>query len=460
MSFKLNRRAFLRSLSGGAAAGLALPVLECMLDSKGRFFHVAQAANVNPPVRYLAYMIQNGAPLGYADPVVNGNGTKSLSTAFSSLSHLSADINQITNMNATYVSAPNSGNEHAQSQVGFWTGHPPVNGVGSAPSIEWVLGKALGQGVTKFPCLTASLPRGWSDRNWDGNGKNTWIAANQPGSYLFTPQALANKLISGLTPTNAADATDQRRTTAILDQYMTDTKALQAKLSAADKARLDQHLTTVEQIVSQLAVVNNVCQAPSGNFVDVPTGGLSWAQQKAAVEAAMPVLAQLIVFAFQCDLTRYVLFEVANAAPKVADVMPSDDTDKNPSMNDHYWSHRPGMSGDLNGYYFDTKMQYWAQILDGMKASAEGDKTILYNSVSMLGSDVAFGAGHTWTNYPLITVGQAGGRLKTGQVLSGASGSSTGTTINNLHATLLTAVGLPTIKFGSDGTGQFPGLLT
>lgn len=214
----------------------------------------------------------------------------------------------------------------------------------------------------------------------------------------------------------------------------------------------------------QLAVVGRVCQLPPGDFIDLKYGGLDFVQQKAITEAVMPVMAKLVVFAFQCDLTRYVLFEVANATPKDATQYPNEDIDKNPSMNDHFWSHRFSQDSSptgMNAYYFDQKMKYWATMLDAMKSSPEGDKTLLYNSICLLGSDVACGD-HQMYNYPIIQVGQAGGRIKTGQIIEAGPRpleNVRGTTFNNLHATLLTAAGLPTTRFGDDGTGHIPGLL-
>lgn len=466
MQFRLNRRAFLRSVTQGVAAGLSLPVLECMVDSKGRFFHVAHAANVSAPVRYLGYMIQNGAPPPLWNPIQKADGSLGLNTAMSSLAHLKGDLNQIVGLDATFLrNTANKAIEHDNGQRGFWTGKRMADDKqGMGPSIEQLLGQKLGQGVTKFPSLTVSLPRGMSDRQ-DTIGKNTWIGPRQPGSYLWTPKSLAEKLFGGLS-TSASKTPDvaNKRNQSILDQYMTDVKNLQAKLSMQDRARLEQHLTTVEEIEQGLRVVNNACTPLPGNYVDISYGGISFADQKPLVSAVMPVMMKLVVFAFQCDLTRYVLFEVANAVPKDATFTAADDKDRNPSLNDHYWSHRFDTdTTGMNAYYFDQKMQYWATFLDAMKASPEGDKNILYNSVSLLGSDVGYGKEHWLFNYPTVQVGQAGGRIKTGQILYAAGfqpTSPSGTSINNLHATLLTAAGLPTTNFGDQSSGRFPGLLT
>lgn len=465
MRFRLNRRAFLRSVTQGVAAGMALPVLECMVDSKGRFFHVAHAANVAAPVRYLGFMIQNGVPPSLWNPVKNPDGSMGLNTAMSSLAHLQGDLNQIVGLDASFLRNSNAGNEHWNGQFGFWTGRRMSDdSQGQGPSVEQLLGQKLGQGVTKFPSLAVSLPRGFSDRN-DQTGKNTWINARQPGSYLWTPKALSDKLFGGLSasPSKTQDPADKRNQS-ILNQYMTDIKSLQAKLSMQDRARLDQHLSTVEEIESGLRVVNNACTPLAGTYPDVGYGGGDWTSQKAVTLAAMPVMMKLVVFAFQCDLTRYVLFEVANAPPKDATLIPADDDLKNPSMNDHYWSHRFNSDTDnMNAYYFDQKMRYWSTFLDAMKASTEADKNILYNSICLLGSDVGYGMPHWMYNYPVVQVGQAGGRIKTGQILQAAGfqqEAPSGTSLNNLHATLLTAAGLPTNSFGDQSSGRFPGLLT
>lgn len=447
MPFYLNRRAVLR----GIGASLALPALECMTNSKGLFFRVAHAASQPAPVRYLSVMINNGPPQDMWRPTDNPDGTYTLNSGLQSISQHKADFNQITGLNGQFLSSVFA---HTDGAHGFFTGHtmhsPPFDGqdqAGSAPSIECLLGQKLG-GSTKFRSLTTSLPRPQSDRYGD-SGRSSWIGDKQPSPFLQTPAQLASRVLGAVAP---RDTTEDKRRGSLLDKYMSDTNRLLKRLSAQDQARLDQHLTAVRDMEIQLKVVANTCVAPTGSFPE-RAGNMSNDQIKAYDEAAAPLMAKLVVFAFQCDLTRYAHFEIANAPPKDANFIPEDDVDHAPMMNDHYWSHRPGWPGNLNLYYIDKKMKYWANFLDAMKASPEGDKTLLYNSISLLGCDIADGAAHSFTNYPIVQVGQAGGRIKTGRHLA-----YNGESFNRLHATLLTAAGLPTPVFGSDKSTPLPGL--
>ncbi|HET6343577.1 MAG TPA: DUF1552 domain-containing protein [Myxococcota bacterium] len=427
MPFVLNRRAVLK----GLGAGLALPVLECMLDGRGRWARVAHASSVSPPVRYLGFMIQNGPPKPLWRPIDSPGGGWSLAPGLQALAHLQGDFNQITGLDMGYL---RSFFPHADGQLGFWTGHPahspnrdgqPV--AGAAPSVERVLGRALCRGVTVFPSLTASLPRGRGDR-YGTRGKNSWIGDNRPGEYLSTPQMLAAQLFGHVDPR------ERQRQGSILDFYRGEAKALRRRLGAADRARLEQHLDSVLEIEQGLRVVPKACMRLPDEVQAGDPGD----------DAAMALMAKLIVFALTCDLTRYVLFEVANAPPH--------DPAAN-SMDDHAHSHRPESPENL--YYIDKKMRYWALFLDAMKATQEGEHSLLYHTISVLGCDVSEGWKHNFDDIPMIQVGQAGGRIQTGRHLH-----YPGVTFNNLHATLLTAAGLPTETFGADGTGHLPGLLT
>lgn len=425
MAFRLNRRAVI----AGLGAGLALPVLECMLDNNGLLFDTAKAQSAAHPTRFLSFFFHNGVPQKHWAPFDNAGGGYDLNVGLKSLAPLKADFNQITGLQSKCLQ---SFFNHTDGQLGFLSGfapHPDTK-VGSAQTIEWILGNGLGKS-TAFPALALSLPWYHSDRG-DGN-QNSWIGDSQRADVIHAPDVLASKLF-GI----KIDNTAQKRQQTILDFYKDEAKRLNAKLSAADKARLDQHLTSVQEIEQQLKASSGTCSPYAGG--NIPAGN------DPGDELAMQVMAKLIVYAFQCDLTRYVSLWVANVPPKVAGGSP---------MADHDASH--DYNTDDNIYYIDKKMQYWKLILDGMKSSVEGDQSILYNSLSMTGSDVSWSKeldGHSFEDLPIILAGNAGGKIKTGRHLDYDN-----VTYNNLMLTIVNALGLNITKFGKDSTGILPNLM-
>jgi hypothetical protein len=98
-------------------------------------------------------------------------------------------------------------------------------------------------------------------------------------------------------------------------------------------------------------------------------------------------------------------------------------------------------------------MQYLAMLIDELKKTPEGSRTLLYNSVICTGVDVSVGAKHNFNDLPMIVAGQAGGQMKTGRHLHYAD-----VTFNNLYASILNFCGRAAARFGADGTGLLAGL--
>ena len=58
-----------------------------------------------------------------------------------------------------------------------------------------------------------------------------------------------------------------------------------------------------------------------------------------------------------------------------------------------------------------------------MKATKEGDGTLLDHSMMVYGSGIADGSEHSHVNLPVIIAGKGNGRLKTGRNLKYAAGT-------------------------------------
>lgn len=456
--FRLNRRTVLR----GLATGLALPPLDAMINDQGRFYGVAQAQAQKPPVRFFGMFIQNGTPEQWWNPKKpgqdkpaqheaksGGGGTwfdpavvgeaYDLNVAQKPLEPYKADFNLITGLHQRIVKVFF---EHADGNWGCFTGIPMIANAakdravsGGGPTLEWVLGNALGK-ATKFPALSISLPR--NGRNQRENPTYSWMGVRQPAPTQDTPRKLADLLMPAMpdaSPTpDPAIAIERRRKKSILDYVRQDARALEKKLGAADKVRLDQHFTSITEIERQLTLAEmprQACGAPP----ETPTGA-------PPNDVCMPLMAKLVAYAFRCDLTRYVLMDVGKVDP-----LPGKDSD-----HDHGCSHEA--SNPDNIYYINKKLEYFAHVLKELKAWKEGEQTLLYNSLVLNGLDVAQGWRHNFDNLPLVLAGNAGGQVKTGRHLYYRD-----TTWNNLNAAVLRYAGMSNVeKFGADGTGILPRL--
>jgi hypothetical protein len=84
-----------------------------------------------------------------------------------------------------------------------------------------------------------------------------------------------------------------------------------------------------------------------------------------------------------------------------------------------------------------------AQTLESIR---EGDRTLLDRTVVMYTTDVGYAKLHTSENIPMLTVGGAGGRIKTGLHVA-----APGDTMARLGLTLQQALGVPVSSWGSEG---------
>lgn len=453
--FRLHRRTLLR----GLATGLALPPLEAMMDGRGRFFTgPALGATTKPPVRFFCLIFANGCEKSLWNPKTEGAGFE-LPDVLQPLAALKGDLNVLSGLNMGYCNVPARGNEHRRGMEGALSGFPLINNPdkpggrnesgASAPTLEWILGNALGK-ETRLPALSLSLPRGARNGRHEESSAQ-WVGKNQRAPTLQNPRELFDKLVPqmpGPTTGDPAAAARAARDKSILDYYFRDGERLSKRLGAGDRARLDEHLTSLRELERQIkfspAASAASCGAPP---ITVTTSATAPSKQQPHDDVCMSQMAKLVGYAFRCDLTRYVTLDIHHANPETLD--PYDNSDGSP--NDHSISHN-GPSAAMS-YYTKKKTTYLAQVMSELKASKEGDRDVLFNSICTISSDVAVGRLHNFVDMPAIFGGNAGGPVKTGRHIR-----YNNVTWNNLLTSIVKYAGLPVEKFGIDATGPLTGL--
>ena len=93
--------------------------------------------------------------------------------------------------------------------------------------------------------------------------------------------------------------------------------------------------------------------------------------------------------------------------------------------------------------------QQFAYFLDKMKATKEGDGTLLDHSMMVYGSGIADGSEHSHINLPILVAGKGNGALKSGRFLKYPEGTPT----TNLWLTLLDRMDIHPETIG-DSTGR------
>lgn len=386
----MSRRTALRGLLGGAAAAVALPTLEAMLNSHG----TALADGTGIPQRLVTWFFGNGVRLNRWVP--QGEGVDyPLSDELMPLAKVKEYVNVMTGFD----------NFGAVIQFGHYegmailSGHPMGNGNAGypkpgGPTIDQVVAAAVG-GKTLFP----SIELGISKRIDTYSGPLIQYSAHKssdlPLPPEYNPQSVFNKLFGSFSPDN--DPKGPLRVS-VLDAVRQDALDIQKRVGAADKQRLEAHLDSINTLQKQIAALPPVCTLPDPTLetnLDINGEEPLWEVNQA--------MSSLMAYALACDITRAgsIMFSSAIGTTIFNTVT---------KMEHHNLTHTENQEMVHQGVVFT--MQCFAALLEQLKAMPEGAGNVLDNSVVICTSDCSEGATHETVDQPLLVAGGGGGTLK------------------------------------------------
>ena len=160
-------------------------------------------------------------------------------------------------------------------------------------------------------------------------------------------------------------------------------------------------------------------------------------------------MCDMLVLAFQADVTRVCTFMLANEG--------SNRSYRNIGVSEghHNLSHHQGDRAkqmhirEINRFH----IQQYAYVLSRLRAIPEGEGTLLDNCMIDYGGGLADGNAHDHANLPLLLAGRGGGTILPGRHLR----SAPETPMANLLVAMLQRVGARVETFG-DSTGVLRGL--
>jgi len=265
----------------------------------------------------------------------------------------------------------------------------------------------------------------------------SWLGPTSPLPMQNNPQVVFERLF-GDGSTDAERRARRQQSVSLLDSVRAEAAALQRKLPAADRARMDRYLDDVREIERR---IQKAAKQASDDLAlpDAPAG------VPKDVDEHIKLMLDLQVLAWQADITRVTTLlmakELSNAVyPKsgVRDAF-------------HILSHHSNIRENqdrfavLNRYHVSLLVY----LLNKLKASPDGDGTLLDHSMVLYGSAMSDGNQHNHGPLPIIVAGGASGRLKGGRHIRNPKD----TTMSNLLLAMLDKLGIATEKFG-DSTGM------
>ncbi|MBV6499742.1 MAG: hypothetical protein CJBNEKGG_02205 [Prosthecobacter sp.] len=416
-------------------ASLALPWLEIMTPR-------ARAAAKPPPRRFVTFFQPNGVyPKAWN---VSGLGQDfSLSPILEPLAEFKKDLVVLSGIDSI-------GKGHVKLTGAFLTGTAIENGVNGV-SVDQVIARQIGRG-TRF----ASIELGTEPPRQGMAGDDpialantvSWSSPTQRISPEISPRAAFDRLFRDPSSPEAKRAAENRRS--VVDLVLEDARRLQKAASGRDRQKIDEYLEGLRSVEQQIERTLNP-PAPEWTPLKSPDLTRPPAGIPMGKDQHMKLMLDLLVLALQTDTTRVATFMSAHGFSR------QNFTFLDGVKNDHHGMSHHKNQDALVLEYTTVSRWYAGQVrylVEKMKAVDEGNGTLLDNSLVLYGSEMKDGNGHIKEDLPLVLLGGAQSRLRTGRHIAFAPG----TPLADLHLTLARQFGLEMESFNETGRSTLNGL--
>jgi hypothetical protein len=437
----LPRRAVLK----GIGAAIGLPLLDAMTPA----FSQSRAA---APVRLAWFYVPNGIDMRHWTPAAEGP-LGALPVILEPLQAVKNDIMVLSNLTANWGRPLLDGaGDHGRALAAYMTGTYVRKTAGAdlklGVSADQIAAQAVGH-LTRLPSLEVGLEEARQAGNCD-NGyacayayNVAWKTATQPLPPISDPRQLFERLF-GSDVAEPPDAYRRRLVMrrSILDQVSASARTLESSLGGADRRKIDEFLTSVREIEQQVErsereglVIDPAIGKPFGVPIDFTD--------------YFRLMTGLMLVAFKADLTRIstIMIGREGSARPYPEIGVSD--------GHHPLTHHMG-----NPQMLDKVRQInvlhttlFAEFLQKMKQTPEGDSNLLDQSLVVYGSGLSDGNSHLHDQLPTLLAGRGGGAVSSGRHVV----YQRETPVANLFATMIARMGVRPEHVG-DSTGQLGGL--
>jgi hypothetical protein len=429
-------------------AMVALPWLEAMMPRT----LLSAAAPATAPRRMAFLYVPNGIDMANWTPAAEGALT-TLPATLQPLAPFQKDLLVLSGLTLDKARPNGDGpGDHARAMASFLTGRQARKTHGAdirlGVSVDQLAAEKIGK-ATRFASLEIGCEGGKSSGNCDSgyscaySANLAWRTESSPVAKETNPRQVFERLFAAPGKGDDKAVRRERYKHSILDFVGEDARQLKNKLGSTDQHKLDEYLTGVRAIEQRLVRVEKTpdLAAPSG--AARPTGIPKDYREH------LRLMADMLVLAFQADLTRIGTFVFAN------DGSNRSYRDYGVSEGHHDMSHH-GRSKDkmakvqkINQFHIEQV----AYLLGKLKAVKEGNGTLLDSCMIVYGSGISDGDRHNHDNLPILLAGNGGGTLKMGRHIRYPKE----TPLMNLYLNMLDRMGVHVDSFG-DSKGRLTGL--
>jgi hypothetical protein len=430
----LSRRTFLR----GAGVSLALPLLESMVPARTA---LAQTA-ATPRTRMGCIYIPHGATMDKWTPATEGSGFE-FSEILRPLEPFRDQVCVVSDLAHAAV-APWTGEDtggaenHVRAAAVFLSGAHPVknNQAHVGTTVDQVAALHVGQD-TPLPSIELALePLNLScgDAGFTCAYRNTlsWKSETLPLPMENNPQLVFEHLF-GDGSTDAQRLERRRQSQSLLDSIKQQIPSLEKDLPAGDRRRLRDYLDEVREIERRVQQFDSRLSAN----LDLPEAPVGIPRD---FEEHIRLMFDLQVLAYKAEITRISTLMLARENSNA--VYQGSGIREGFHNASHHSNERANMDqfAVINRYHIETLTYF----LDRLRATPDGDGTLLDHSMILYGSSLSDGNEHNFDPLPVVLAGGASGRLRGGRHLRNPEH----TPMANLLLTMLHTMGAQVDSIG------------
>jgi hypothetical protein len=428
------RRTFLRS----TRAVLALPLLDAMIPAA-----TSLAQTPAKPVRRLGFVF---IPMGCDASRWTPPGENKLDELSPILSPLEPVKDHITVITNTRLQNAYPGT-HDTSNAAFLSAAPARHTESSdyylGTTVDQIAAKEIGR-QTRLASLELAMDlnplAGVCNNGYSCVYQNclSWSSPTTPLPSEAHPRIVFERLFGE--GGNAADrraALDDRAS--LLDSFTGGIARLKQRVGAGDRARVDQYLDSIREVEREIQRAEKSVNADlipdAGRPVGVPTAFADHAK----------LMFDLQILALQADITRVITFQLTREQcnrtyPEIGVPEPH-----HPTSHHGNDPAKIAKIAKINTFH----VSLFSDFLQKMKATPDGDGSLLDHSVYLYGSGMGNPSIHDHENLPILVAATKGGRhIRSAKPVN----------LANLHLTLLDRVGVHLDSF-MDSTGEIEDLL-
>jgi Protein of unknown function (DUF1552) len=430
----LSRRTFLHA----AGATLGLPFLDAMVPAL-----TAQSKTAAKAAPRLSFVyLPHGAIMNQWTPKKEG-------TAFDLppiLQPLKAFRDQMNIISGLAHAAADTSAVHSLSPTTWLSGVRPKPTQGT-DAVAGVTADQIAAQKMGHETLLPSLELGTEDRSGMVGSCDreygciymnamSWSTPTTPLPIEINPRRAFERLF-GQGGSAAEQLARSKQDSSILDAFRAQVADLQRQVGAKDRSTVGDYLDSVRELERRIQKAG-VEQSPTTGVA--PPAGIPY-----SYEEHVKTMYDLLVLAYRADITRVTTYMVARET--------SNRTYPQLGVPDghHEISHHQNIPENIKK---NVKIQIYhvglfAQFLDKMRSTPDGDGSLLDNSIVLFGSNMSNSDLHDHFPLPNLVIGGGAGRLKGGRHIKYPDR----TPMTNLLLTLLDKAGVSIDSLG-DSTGK------